>query len=98
MPVVFIKKSGLGVNSASLTTHKVKGKVGHAKCLPFDRADLWKPGRLKPGHLMSLFEISHSTLYVRRAEGIIPPPDLVEKNRPIWFTSTIAPFFGIKAT
>ena len=78
------------------TTKNLKGKPGHAKPLPFNKADLLKPGRLKPGHLMTLFGISHSTLYKRRADGLIPPPDLKEYGRPLWFTSTIAPFFGVK--
>ena len=78
------------------TPSKPNRAIGHAKPLPFNKADLVKPGRLKPGHLMTLFGISHSTLYKRRADGLIPPPDLKEYGRPLWFTSTIAPLFGVK--
>lgn len=74
------------------TPSNPKRTMGHAKPLPFNKADLLKPGRLKPGHLMTLFGISHSTLYKRRADGLIPPPDLKEYGRPLWFTSTIGFF------
>lgn len=93
MAIVIVKTAP---HSQAGTPSKPKRAIGHAKPLPFNKADLVKPGRLKPGHLMTLFGISHSTLYKRRADGLIPPPDLKEYGRPLWFTSTIAPFFGVK--
>lgn len=94
MPVVIVNKSAKPTQA--VTPSQSKRATGHAKPLPIDKSALLKPGRLKPGHLMTLFGISHSTLYKRRADGVIPPPDLKEYGRPLWFTSTIAPFFGVK--
>ena len=93
MPINIVSRP----DSATAPAKKPKGKPGHAKPIPIDKSALTKPGRLRPGHLMHLYGISHSTLYKKRAEGSIPKPDLVEHHRPIWFTSTIAPFFGVKA-
>lgn len=73
---------------------KPKGKPGHAKPIPIDKSALLRPGRLRPGHLMHLYGISHSTLYKRREEGLIPRLTWTEHHRPIWFTSTIAPWLG----
>jgi hypothetical protein len=94
MPVVILNKTA--APTQAVTSSKPKKTTGHAKPLPIDKSALLKPGRLRPGHLMHLFEISHTTLYARLAEGLIPPPDLKECKRPIWFTSTIAPLFGVK--
>ena len=94
MAIVIVNKTA--TPTLAVAPLQSKRTTGHAKPLPFNKADLLKPGRLKPGHLMHLFGISHSTLYKRRADGLIPPPDLKEYGRPLWFTSTIAPFFGVK--
>ncbi|QMV75067.1 hypothetical protein HS961_20705 [Comamonas piscis] len=94
MAIVIVKKTA--APTQAVTPSQSKRTTGHAKPLPIDTSALLKPGRLKPGHLMTLFGISHSTLYARRATGLIPPPDLKEYGRPLWFTSTIAPFFGVK--
>lgn len=94
MPINIVCRS----ETAAPTPKKpTKGKPGHAKPIPIDKSALLKPGRLRPGHLMHLYGISHSTLYKRREAGLIPKPDLTEHHRPIWFTSTIAPFFGVKS-
>ena len=93
MPVVFVKKTA---THEPVTSSKLKKATGHAKPLAIDKSALLKPGRLKPGHLMTLYGISHSTLYKRRADGLIPPPDLTEYGRPLWFTHTIAAAFGVK--
>lgn len=58
-----------------------------------------QPGRLRVCHLMWLFSISHTTLYNRIAEGILPPPDGYDmpnrpkgqQGRPYWNTETIRP-------
>ena len=93
MAINFQDKSG----EPSPTPKKpTKGKPGHAKPIPIDKSALLKPGGVRPGQLMHLDGISTSSLYKRREEGSIPPPDLKEHHRPIWFTSTIAPFFGVK--
>lgn len=94
MAINFLDKSGEPTPTPKKPT---KGKSGHAKPIPIDKSALLKPGRLRPGHLMHLYGISHSTLYKRREAGLIPKPDLTEHHRPIWFTSTIAPFFGVKS-
>ena len=76
----------------ALPTAKPKPQ-GHCKPLPFDVADLHKPGRLRVGHLLTLFAVSHSTFYKYQAAGLIPKPDGREFKRPFWFTSTVLPYF-----
>jgi predicted DNA-binding transcriptional regulator AlpA len=63
-------------------------KIGHSKALPVT-VDLQNIGRLRIGHLMTLFSISHSTLYNRIKAGLIPKPDGTDGSRPFWNTSTI---------
>lgn len=101
MPVNYVKKSAAPaavVPSAAPAAPKPikKALQGHCQPLPFDTADLCKPGRLHIGHLMTLFKVSHSTYYKRAEAGLIPPPDGFDFRRPYWYTSTIAPFFGVK--
>lgn len=60
----------------------------HSKRLPV-QLDLTQPGRLRAGHLQTLYSISHSTLYDRIRKGFIPKPDGRDGKRPYWNTSTI---------
>jgi predicted DNA-binding transcriptional regulator AlpA len=68
-------------------------KASHSKALPTSTIDLNGPGRLRAGHLMTLFSISHSTLYNRINAGRIPKPDGTDGGesggRPFWNASTI---------
>lgn len=100
MPITIIKKSAAttaATPAAPVAAPATKPKPqGHCKPLPFDPADLRKPGRLRVGHLMALFELSHSTFYKHVAAGLIPKPDGYDFKRPFWFTATIAPLFGVK--
>lgn len=64
-------------------------KSGHSKALPVAGIDLQQPGRLRAGHLLTLFCVSHSTLYNRIRSGQIPPPDGTDGARPFWKTDTV---------
>lgn len=101
MPINYVKKpaapaaatpAAAPVAAVAAPTAKPKPQ-GHCKPLPFDVADLHKPGRLRVGHLMALFAVSHSTFYKYQAAGLIPKPDGKEFKRPFWFTSTVLPYF-----
>jgi hypothetical protein len=98
MPVTFIKKTAATAAAtpaaAPVAAPAAKPKPqGHCKPLAFDVADLHKPGRLRVGHLLTLFAVSHSTFYKYQAAGLIPKPDGHEFKRPFWFTSTVLPYF-----
>jgi len=60
---------------------------GHSKCLP--APDLAYPGRLRVGHLMSLYRLSHSSIYTYLRRNWIPAPDGKMGSRPYWLTKTI---------
>lgn len=60
---------------------------GHSKALP--RVDLNQPARLKIGHLMTLYGLSHSSIYTYLRKKLIPAPDGVIRGRPYWRTDTI---------
>ena len=64
-------------------------KSGHTKAKDLTFVDLTKPGRIRTGHMMTLFSISHSTLYKRMHSGTIPKPDGKDGVRPFWRTETI---------
>jgi predicted DNA-binding transcriptional regulator AlpA len=64
-------------------------KSGHSKALSTANIDLEQPGRLRTGHLMTLFSVSHSTLYNRIRAGTLPKPDGTDGTRPYWNTQTI---------
>ena len=97
MPVKIVKKDAapaVVVPAAAPAAPPAKPKPqGHCKALPFDTADLCKPGRLRVGHLLTLFEVSHSTFYKYQAAGLIPKADGHDLKRPFWFTSTVLPYF-----
>ena len=61
---------------------------GHSKPLPLS-ISLDQPGRLRAGHLQSLFAVSLSTLHLHISAGHIPPPDGRDRRRPYWNTKTI---------
>jgi hypothetical protein len=101
MPVTYVSKSaatsvGVPVPSQQSCAGNAKKQraQGHCKPIPFDFADLHKPGRLRVGHLMHLFSVSHSTFYKYQAAGLIPKPDGKEFKRPFWLTSTLLPYFS----
>lgn len=56
-----------------------------------------QPGRLRVANVQALLGVSHTTVYRRIGEGLLPPPDgwdLPEqangrRGRPYWNTSTI---------
>ena len=64
-----------------------KPQTGHSRALP--RVDLDQPGRLRVGHLMTLYGLSHSSIYAHLRRQTLPPPDGVIANRPYWRTETI---------
>lgn len=64
-------------------------KKGHSKALPIAIIDLQQPGRLRIGHLMTLFSVSHSTLYNHIRKGRIPVADGDDGKRPFWNTETV---------
>ena len=70
-----------------------KPKTTHTKRRPYDRSNLLKPGRLKTGEMLDLYNVTHSTFYVHRSKGLVPPPDGYIMGRPYWLTSTVAPHF-----
>ena len=53
---------------------------------------LTQPGRLKTAHVLALCSISHSTLYVRQAQGLFPKPDGKDGATNFWKTETIREF------
>jgi hypothetical protein len=69
------------------TVNQSKPNIGHSKSLP--RPDLNAPGRLRIGHLMTLYGLSHSTFYEHRKRLLLPPPDGSVAGRPYWRTETI---------
>lgn len=68
-----------------------KAKSGHtkAKALIISQD---QPGRLRIAHLLSLFSVSHSTLYQGMKFGRYPKPDGRDGNFPYWKTETIRQF------
>ena len=75
-------------STANAGSNKLKASQNHAKPLAVT-GELSELTRLRVGHLMSLFAISHATLYARMREGKIPKPDGMDGRRPYWKTATI---------
>lgn len=71
----------------SVTVIQRKPNHGHSKPLP--RIDLNLPARLRVGHLMSYYGLSHSAVYVHLDKGLIPPADGKIGGRKYWRTETI---------
>ena len=63
-------------------------KRGHARPLAVT-VDLHQPARLRAGHLMNLFAVSHASLYKRLRDGRLPKPDGYDGRRPFWNSATI---------
>lgn len=61
---------------------------GHAKPKSVAHLHLDRPGRVRVGHLLTLLNISHSTLYERIKRGTWPEPD-GKDTRPYWETATV---------
>lgn len=70
-------------------TNLTRSRAIRPKPLP---VPLDQPGRLRVGHLMSLYGCSHQTIYNRLKSGLIPPPDGCDPRK-FWLTSTILPHF-----
>lgn len=66
-------------------------RVTHTRSCSVENVDLNKPGRLRVGHLLTLFSISHSSLYARIKQGSFPGADGYDGSRPYWRTSSIRP-------
>lgn len=66
-----------------------KRRVTHTRSCSVENIDLNKPGRLRVGHLLTLFSISHSSLYARIKLGSFPAADGHDGSRPYWRTSSI---------
>jgi len=81
------RKSALASTASSAPVRPAKN--GHSKPLSTAAIDLDQPGRLRAGHLMTLFSVSHSTLYNRIRTGLIPQPDGIDGTRPFWKTATV---------
>lgn len=101
MSVVF-KSSTVFPKSLEVHAHDcntVKKVRRHARRPMFPAIPLDQPGRLRIAHLQALFNISHSTVYKRIEQGLIPPPDGYDlknrpkgkQGRPYWNTATIRP-------
>lgn len=77
------------VASAPVASASNGGGRNHTKAKSLENVDLEKPGWLRVGHLMTLFSVSHSTLYKHIKHGQIPAPDGHTGKRPYWRTETI---------
>lgn len=81
----------VGPPEFSVVQHQRYRQKGHV--LP--RApiiSLMQPGRLQTAHVLALCSISHSTLYVRQAQGLFPKPDGKDGSKNFWKTETIREF------
>ena len=82
---------GLFIQGASVKSEPSgKSRSGHARPMALTFVDLSKPGRIRVGHMMTLFSVSHSTFYKRIEKGLIPEPDGRDGSRPFWLTETVA--------
>jgi len=77
------------INSA--ITCKKQKRSGHTKA-KVPTISLHEPGRLRVGHVLALFSLSHSALYARlrnpNPKHSFPQPD-GRDPRPWWSTATI---------
>jgi predicted DNA-binding transcriptional regulator AlpA len=79
-------------NSESTVTEVVSPKprrIGHTRARPVSGIDLSQPGRLRVGHMLTLFGVSHSTLYSHIKAGRIPKADGSDGTRSYWLTATV---------
>lgn len=64
----------------------------HTRARPLTGIDMSSSVRLRVGHMLTLFSISHSTLYTRMAAGQIPKPDGRDGKRPYWSAAKVQVF------
>lgn len=83
MPIEIIKKS---FDIREKIRGKAKQHAGHSKALPVT-LDLHQPGRLRVGHMLTLFGVSHSGFYAGLGSKY-PSPDGYDGKRPYWKTGT----------
>lgn len=87
----------LRIQSTSDTSgSKEKPRNGHTRPMALTFTDLSKPGRLRTGHMMTLFSVSHSTLYKQIKSNVIPKPDGKDGKRPYWLHESVRPFLQKK--
>lgn len=67
---------------------KPKKANGHTKAVA-PTISLDQPGRLRVAHVLSIYGISHSTLYAGLKRKRYPKPDGYDGVMPYWMTSTI---------
>ena len=79
-------------NKNAATDCAATKKLGHTRPASVADIELSKPGRLRVGHLMTYFSVSHSTLYEHMKSGRVPKPDGRDGKRPFWNTATIRPY------
>lgn len=72
-----------------MTNESSRQRQTHTRARPLTNIDLDKPGRLRVGHLLTLFSVSHSTLYSHIKFGLLPQPDGKDGTRPYWLTQTV---------
>ncbi len=78
----------------------------HARPASTPKISLYQPGRLRLSDLQALFAVSHTTIYRRMKQGLIPSPDGWDmpeqpkghQGRPYWLTGTIRPYLEPKAS
>jgi hypothetical protein len=64
-----------------------KPQRGHAKALP--RPDLNVTGRCRVGHLITVYDLSASSVYAHLKLKLLPQPDGYVAGRPYWRNETI---------
>lgn len=77
----------------------------HARPGTAPKISLYQPGRLRIENLQALLSVSHTTIYRRIKQKLIPPPDGWDmpdqpkgrQGRPYWHTATIRPYLEPKA-
>lgn len=78
----------------------------HGRPASMPKISLYQPGRLRVSDLQALFSISHTTVYKRMEQGLIPQPDGYDmpnrpegqQGRPYWHTATIRPLLEPKVS
>lgn len=66
---------------------------GNTRPLPLPFPDLHQCGRLRVGHLLTIFGISAPAFYCRKKAGLLPAAD-GHDGRPYWNVSTITPYLA----
>ncbi|MGF6905326.1 hypothetical protein [Paraburkholderia sp. GAS348] len=70
---------------------QAKTRNGNTRPLPLPFPDLHQCGRLRTGHLLTVFGVSAPEFYKRQKGGLLPAPD-GRDPRPYWEASTIRKF------